>query len=357
MTQEHLIEILGMLPRIVKKDSYFEELKDIVLKDLGSGVFLLSKIGISDNIYASVSMDIQNQAFSLTDGVLFYILYGVNGMVVEFGVKKEEDKYLVHLEKIENGISTKTILVKKGGSSIIETVVSERNNGYFARYDVDVYCYDREYTKDLEVDKEILKDELFSQEFGIPLVYSRSLRNNFLRYSKAISTIRTVLKIRERDNNLSEEEKCLFRPPFIVRDFRTFIYQENERLGVNLGKKYQSLDGVDSLPCIDRLDNIIDSFAFQLGEDSEIVISDNLFQNLVLVASGYFTESLDTSGTVIRKNGNGFDLYYVGITKEGVTMFSKVISQEMAILMFQKNPLNEIMPNLGEFFGGSRGRN
>lgn len=344
-----LLEVLKKLPKEVKEDAYFEELKNIVLKDVFSdNVNLLCSIGVCQEIYEQ--LDSLEYVYPLKDEALVYFLYELDGVIVEFGVKKEKNDYVVQLKHLNGQKRTKTILVKREDCSLIETIDSRVINGYYLSYDMEIYCYNIDYSGFLDIDVESLKDELFAHEFGIPSNMARNIRNNFNKFNIQVSNLRTSLKMLQRDSNLTEKELFLFREPFYLINMKEYMIEEYAKYIIEDGKKVYDLSAIDTLPCIGRLDSILDYLIKKIGDYSEIVISNNLFHNLTLVLSGYMADAINSRGIIIKKCEAGFILYLVYIEHDNVALEEKNISYEEAKEIFEKNPLNSEVPGLSTFF-------
>lgn len=349
MLEFYFFEVLKKLPEKVKKDAYFENLKSIVLNDVFSDrVNLLASIGVCKEIYEK--LDSVECVYPLNDETLVYFIYELDGVIIEFGVIKEKNGYSVQLTKMNKQRRTKTILIKHRTYSLIETIDSEVIDGYFSNYDMNIYCYNSNYTDIIDVDIELLKDKLFAHEFCIPEAMARNVRNHFDDFKIQISNIRTAINMLRSDSKLSEKDYFLFREPFYLGNMKEYMKEEYAKYRLEEGKKIYDLEMIDSLPCIDRLDIVLDDLIKQIGDASEVIISNSLFHNLTLVLSGFMADALNTRGIIIKKCEVGFILYLVYIEYNKVVLDGKAISQEEAQEIFEQNPLNIEVEGLSNFF-------
>lgn len=345
-----LQEILNKLPKRIKNDIYFQNLKSIVLNELCSvDVNMLCDIGVAQKIYEELDVELLNYTYPINDA-LVYALYSLDGIIVEFGVRKEKDAYLVQLTKVEKGKETKTILVKYKDKSLIETIESERDLGYYKNYDIEIYCYDNLYKELEDVDIEAIKDSLFAQQFCLAEDIARSIRKHFQDFAFQVSNIGTSLKMMRSDADLSQENLFLFREPFYLRDFKNYMCQEYAKFSVADGKKVYDMSLINDLVCIDRIDLILFNLVNLIGEDSYVIISDNIFRNLSLVLSGYAANAINTSGVIMKKSELGFIMYSVNITSNNVSSVRKELTLEEAREIYDANPLNSLVEGLNDFF-------
>ncbi len=349
MLEVCLLEVFKKLPKKVKKDAYFKKLKSIVLNDVFNGnVNILCSIGVCKEIYGELAQ--YEYLYPLNDEAMVYFLYELDGNIVEFGVKKEVDGYSVQLNKMNGSRRTKTILVKHKGNSLIETVDSGVINGYCNKFDMEIYCYNLDYTDTIDIDIEAFKDELFSKQFGVPLNMVRNIRNNFDKFFVQVSEMEAAIYMMNKDVELSEKDLFYFREPFYLIDMKEYMKLEYAKYRVEDGKKIYDVERINELACIDRIDWILDYLLQYIGGDSEVVISNNLFKNLVLVLSGYMANAINTKGVIIKKCDVGFVLYWVHIVKDKVLIDEKEISEAEAKEIFEKNPLNAEVAGLSNFF-------
>lgn len=356
MPIECLEEIIKLLPKEITDDDYFKRLKDIVFGDLKNFVVkLFSSVGIKREIY-NLLLDYQEfNLYPLDDEILLYMLYSVNGVITEFGIRKDGEIYLVQLEKIDGTKVSKTILVKNGEFATIEIMSFLKNLGYVTDFNLDIVCYKGNYNVPFEVNIEEKKDELFCKEFYLPNKMS-FLRKNFQDNSKAISVFSTEGKMILSDENLRESERFLFSSPFIVDNLKDFMIMQfqNERLFSN--KKFLYNGGSKDLVCLNRLDVVLHHLLNMLGSGSEIIMTDNLFQNLALVASGNVANALNTKGYIIKKSNDGYILYSVNITISEIIFMPHLLSDMEVYDIFRKNPLNEEVEGLKDFLEINRFR-
>lgn len=93
-----------------------------------------------------------------------------------------------------------------------------------------------------------------------------------------------------------------------------------------------------------------------IGCDGEVIMSDNLYQNLVGLLMKLDAEVLSTNGFIVKKNQVGYILYYVYLALDEVRVIPKEITEREAHEIFLRSPLNEKVEGLKEFLGSSRNR-
>lgn len=355
MSRECLEEIIRLLPKEITDDDYFRRLKDIVFGDLDNSIKLFSSVGIIREVFNLLSNFQECDLYPLVGENLLYMLYSVDGVITEFGIRKNGDIYLVQLEKIVNSNVSKTILIKSRDVAIVEIMSFFKKLGYVTDFDLDIICYKGNYDVPFKMNVEEIKNELFCKEFYLPSKMF-FLRKDFQDNSKAISVFSTEGKMLESDENLRESEKFLFSSPFVIDNLKDFMITQFQSERLFAYKKFLYNGGSKELVCLDRLDVVLHHLLNMLGSGSEIVMSDNLYQNLALVASGNVANALNTKGYIIKKTSDGYVMYGVNLTISEIIFMPHLLSQAEVYDIFKKNPLNEEVEDLSDFLEINRFR-
>lgn len=93
-----------------------------------------------------------------------------------------------------------------------------------------------------------------------------------------------------------------------------------------------------------------------LEASSEFVISRNIYQNLIPLLTGEESHGIDTKGFIIEKTSSNYYLYEVHFMTEQTIFKKSLISKEEAQSLFLRNPINQNVAGLNDFFRIIRGR-
>jgi len=127
------------------------------------------------------------------------------------------------------------------------------------------------------------------------------------------------------------------------------MFRENvgERIGEKLNENY--------LSCLYRVENIRDRLQELIGIDGEVVMSSNIYQNLIPILGGYEAEAYDMKGYIIKSLNGKYYFYEVSFKTLEITAAVHEITSSEAIDIFNKNERNKDVYGLREFFGVNRG--
>ena len=350
--QEILTEVLDKVSTAINLDAYLKELKNIILKDI-EGEFITFTVHKSiydllDNkelkSYLKVSEDSEiviRFALSLTDGLLFFTLKYVDNLLF-MELKKEL------LDKVVS-----TIYVKFADFSRVETTEVTKDNGFYEDYHCGIYYYDADFNLVSEATDEE-KDAVFGKEFNIPKEFVRFFRLNFKRYAKEISRYVSSKQMENADEKLSEKDFWYFLAPFNLNEFSNFINREYSK---KISAAFKMVNGYDYITIYNNeFKTIEENLISQIGTDGEVIISSNIYQNLINVLLGVTADGISTNGYIIKKSNGVYTLYDVNITNNHVLFFPRVISDEEIKRIYYSNDVNQNVEGLAEFFGVTRGR-
>ncbi len=357
MFREILEYLLDEVPLILRDDKFFQEFKDRLLDEVNDKeVILLSKIGVRDDLFQGLVDDIRKYCYSLDNEIILNLDYKVHDTSYNLGIREDRDNMGVFYEVEDDNILKRIILVKHVSFSRLENLVVKSKQGYYDECSIDVTYYTPEYEVIKNIDTEEIKDEIFSLEFMISKSLARFFRLNFKKYSRQISNISAVNKMEARDRALSEEQIFLFRKPFKLEAFKEFLIDEllneTKELEYSLSRKELVLE----FQGLDIINNVISNLIQMIGCDGEVIMSDNLYQNLVGLLMKLDAEVLSTNGFIVKKNQVGYILYYVYLALDEVRVIPKEITEREAHEIFLRSPLNEKVEGLKEFLGSSRNR-
>ena len=335
----------------IKLDPYFIKLKEIALNDaLGNFLSFQVQRRIYDKLndkfkaFVKVSQDsemILRYALDTPDGIIYFtIKYVDNLLFIE--LKKDFDNEIVS-----------TIYTKFDTLSRIETVRILKNKGFYEDYECNIYYYDKDFNLVSGATEEE-KDITFSEEFKIPIELSRLFRLNFKKYSKEISRYFSIKRMEKSDDLLTDKDYYYFLSPFYLDEFADFINREYSK---NVSEAYKILTGNDDIKIYNNeFESIEENLKSQIGIDGEVVISSNIYQNLIYVLLGILADGISTKGYIIKKLNGVYTLYDVNITNNQIVFFPRILNEEELKQIYFTNEANQNVEGLAEFFGVTRGR-
>lgn len=240
--------------------------------------------------------------------------------------------------------------------NVIQSKSTLKKNGFYVDYQSDVHYYDIDYNE-LDIDGTRVLDEMFSDEFGIPFKSARTMRHKFPLYATYLSYFVSEQKMRLRDSKLKDIDFLYFRSPWLVGEIKKFIEEEYNQERKNVVRMYLNKSASNnSLADVNRIAKITDWIQSNLNEDSEMVISDNIFGNLFPILVGEDASGFDTRGIIIEKRKEDYFLYQVHFTTDKTFFVKDLITKEQAQELFKANNKNLEVEGLSEFFGITRGR-
>lgn len=335
----------------IKLDPYFIKLKDIILKE-AKGNFLSFKVqkrifdklddGLKNIVSVSHESDvILRYALDIPEGILF------------FTIKYVDNLLFIELKKDLETEITGTVYTKFPTLSRVETIRVIKNRGFYEDYECNIYYYDKDFHLVSGASEEE-KDLTFSEEFNIPLELARLFRLNFKKYSKEISRYISSKKMEGLDNILTDKDYCSFLSPFYLDEFGDFINREYSK---NVSEAYKIITGADSIAIYNHEFSLIEeSLKAQIGIDGEIVISSNIYQNLIYVLLGILADGISIKGNIIKKSEGIYTFYNVNISNNQVVFLPRILNENDLKGIYYANENNQKVEGLAEFFGITRGR-
>lgn len=335
----------------IRLDPYFIKLREIALND-ASGEFvsfqvqkrIYDKLDDSFKSFVKVSHD--------PEMILRYALATSNG-IIYFTIKYVDDLLFIELKKDLDNEIVSTIYTKFTTLSRVETVRILKNNGFYEDYECNIYYYDKDFNLVSGATEEE-KDITFSEEFKVPIEFSRLFRLNFKKYSKEISRYVSSKRMEKSDDLLTDKDYYSFLSPFYLDEFADFINREYSK---NVREAYKILTNNDGIAIYNNeFESIEENLKAQIGVDGEVIISSNIYQNLIYVLLGILADGISTKGYIIKKLNGVYTLYDVNITNNQIVFFPRILSDEELKQIYYANEENQNVEGLKEFFGITRGR-
>ncbi len=348
-------DILNSVPSDLLTDLSYCDIKSAIIEVFkNSSAKMLLPISIDKKIYENLN---RKDNFRIADADTFFGFTFVLGDSLCFlEVKRQKNSILVVYEVSSHSILDRIILVKSEDLTIVESKYYLKEEGIFKDYNTSIRYYDNNF-KEVKIDSGSTLDEMFSDEFGIPLESARKMREKFFLYANFLSYSAVEQKMRIRDARLSSIDFLYFRSPWVVRDIDKYIHEEynNERKNV-VKKHFNKIDSDSGKLKTNRIAKIINWIQENLNENSEMIMADNLFANFLPILLGEDASGFDTKGIIVEKSGEDYFLYQVHFTTDKISFVKSLITLEQAQELFLANPLNENVKGLKEFFGITRGR-
>jgi len=297
--------LLDLLPEELKNDKFFIFIKNMIIKAVYSGNVKVSVLEINRSLAAKVNT---SSYVNIVDDYLMFFSYYLDDTIVTLMVDADEEDYYVKFEEDTNGKVTSMVLTKNATTSITEVLSYFVKNGYYEYFNIEAHHYDINYKELPIADYNGLKNAIFSDHFGIPENMAPFFREKFSLYSKYLSELKSEQTMRTRDSKLNLEDYFLFMPPFNLAALKTYMsdmFRENvgERIGEKLNENY--------LSCLYRVENIRDRLQELIGIDGEVVMSSNIYQNLIPILGGYEAEAYDMKGYIIKSLNGKYYFYEV----------------------------------------------
>lgn len=340
-----LICVYNYLPKEVVSDENYTGLWNDVIARITSSSFTVGSIGLREDIYdvvVRVYPEIANSLMPRTDKTIKFMI--VSGGAITFDLD-----YNMNLLIQDTGFNKETLIEYSMGR-LVRTSTATDDEGYYIDFSCDIKYFDEE-----EQDPDLLeeeKDDIFSQKFCIPMAVARLFRTNFKRFGKEITRMQAKTNMIAEDNDLSDEEKFLFSKPFLLKDLRDVIIYESKRkiieelreLGFDVADEY----GVQKPNAINA---IVQNLVNQIGGDSEVVISDNIFQHFAFILDNVISNEVLTIGMIIKKENGTFTLYLAQIENDTISLMPQVLGEKDIEVLFNKSSKNVDVEGLKEFFG------
>lgn len=347
-------EILNLLPDELLSDETFQDIEKTIFEDFESGkAKVIVPINVSEDLLEFIA---KKDDFKIADnGNILHFIYVIGEDVCSLGAKYIDESLFVYYEKSSFAKMDRKILIKTDSINVVQSKTTLKENGFYVDYQSDVHYYDIDYNE-LDIDGTQVLDEMFSDEFGIPLKSASIMRHKFPLYANYLSYFSSEQKMRLRDSKLKDIDFLYFRSPWLVSEIRGFIEEEynnvsNVAIRTHINKMVENCF-VD----VNRIAKITDWIQSNLNEDSEMVISDNIFGNLFPILVGEDVSGFDTRGIIIEKRKEDYFLYQVHFTTDKTCFVKDLITKEQAQELFKANNKNLEVEGLSEFFGITRGR-
>ena len=348
-------DILNSVPRYLLTDLSYCDIKNAIIDVFkNSNAKMLLPISIDKKTYGHLNKKDNFQIADVDTFLSFTFVLGDSLCFLE--VKRQKNSIIVIYEVSSHSLLDRIILVKSDNLAIVESKYYLKEEGIFKVYNTSIRYYDNNF-KEVKIDPSNTLDEMFSDEFGIPLKSARKMREKFFLYANFLSYSAVEQKMRIRDAQLSSIDFLYIRSPWIVRDIDKFLHEEydNERKIV-LKKHFNKINNAGGKLKINRIAKIINWIQGNLNDNSEMVMADNLFTNFLPILLGEDASGFDTKGIIVEKMGEDYFLYQVHFTTDKISFVKSLITLEQAQELFLANPLNENVKGLKEFFGITRGR-
>jgi len=289
--------------------------------------------------------------------VLMHFMFRVGEVVYSLGIKELDGTYFVYFEEMHKNRSVSTVLVKNLVGVAVTTKDITKENGYYKNYQANVYYYDNDY-KQIKVDVSSVLDQMFKDEFGLySILVARAMRMNFQKYADILSIIAAETKMEKRDRKLEEKDFLYFRSPWLVSDIQDFINDEYNRDKKKVIKKYFNQESTDGyLRHWNNIREVISWIKEIMNNDSEIIVSNNIYQNLIPLLVGDEAPGVNTKGIIIEKLKDNYICYRVHFMTGRIIFDKSEISKENIQELYYSNPLNENVEGLESFFGITRSR-
>lgn len=359
---KNIIETLfNLLPDDLKTDTFVNEIQNMVLNYLNEAK-IIGNIFVVDEIYerickTNIEINMLEKSSSANNLLFFMLLSDVS--MINFKLKQIGEDYImeVTLTEPETHKQTTIKLFKTPDISKVETIEKVEKKGVILDYNYDVYYYDAEYNllpKDLYLEHDRINH--FMEVFCISENEAIVCSKNFKMFAKYLSDQRTIDLMKFCDDELYVDDKYKFKVPFCLNDFELFITKEMYRDSLEMDDSLRDYEitepqNFDS----DRVKAILEPLKAQIGEDGEIIVSSNIYDNFCFYLLG-FAGTIYTNGFIIKKLEDTYTLYYLNIAENNLTAIPQVLSKDELDMIYNKHSDNEFVPGLKEFFGISRDR-
>lgn len=251
-----------------------------------------------------------------------------------------DEEFLMHYESYIYDMTKRRLTIIKD--------IMDRND-YYLDYQIDIYALDRNGNI-LKQDMEEEKDKCFSETFAVPLDKIREYRTSFSQYYREINESKIKSEMAKDDN------PYLFTSPFSLVDFEhIFMYGVESEEGL-LGAIEYGYTLEDLEIAMRRLDELKQSLIRQIGNEGEIILSDNLYENIARYIFNSSSEFLLTTGTIVKKYRDEYSLYCLEMQADKLMIMGKAISIDEARDIYNQNEANKEVEGLQEFFQVTRNR-
>lgn len=372
MTLKKIIkEVINELPSYLKSDVDFKSLVSILNEFLNQVMEDECYLTLSKKRYYDSFKDVDLVKNFNDSNIVMSISFENNDYFFSFAIYDLKSMgFGVDLSRSNHGdIVTQTAasLTKSETKSTLKVETSTFSDAYYFDYNVDIKRFDSNHKLDKTYDAERKKDEIFSDKFFVPIELSRLMRLNFKRFQKQINEARLKGQV-ETNNEIERTQGYLFSSPFRLGDIDSFIKNDflesfgnesdevlyeaipsediDDEIADPLLEEDLSEINVDS----DKLESILSVLTNYIGIDEQVVFSDSIINDLITYFSSEMVSSLNTSGVMIKRDGDNFILYKLWVNNGIFTIFPKFITLEELKEIYLKNTLNQDVKGLEEFF-------
>lgn len=134
-----------------------------------------------------------------------------------------------------------------------------------------------------------------------------------------------------------KEEKYTFTEPMTFQNIKEALYYYNPK--IDKPKAEQLLTKLEE----------------KIGNEP-VVISKNLFEDILKYLSGYTGYIIYTKGIILSKKGLEFGYHKILLTNEHISIIKANLNEEQAKVLFYNSKQNEDKESLKEFFGITKSR-
>lgn len=353
----HYIQLIKILASFIPLElvncTYFMNAIKWVFGNIKENYVMVGKVGVSEALFNNLKPEEKRFFTPLQNNQIFYLNFSCNKENFSCRLNYLDGAYILETKHQTIGTHEFRLYAKAEEEVRVQIERLALNHDFITDYDVQIYY--NSFKSDVEAEK----DGAFARRFNVPFEDARELRTNFDTHKTEINMLSKMNKMRDSDDALSDEERFLFRRPFKLKDLRVFLEEEFKvELDIIFQKAMISLDGISTELDIDEniFNNVLMGLLSQIGDEGEVIITDNIYQDLIRAFSGKKFVILYSKGYIIKKVGEYYAIYYVHCTNNQIMVTSKPMSVEEVQELFKKNPDNLNVLGLSEFCGIPRGR-
>ncbi len=354
LDRDVFLEVIEALPTELKNDSLFKKIFNMVLEKMDN---------VSGYINASNILDINNPLVNRvkSNNLFSTTLYNkFNMMTLSLRNNNDGTYYLKFVYAPLDGYQNTIIVNKKLNGSVVEIIKEKRINSRYLDYKYDIKLYDKNY-HEIKRDMSSDIDKHFSVVFGVPIEMARFLRLNFKKFAPNISKYKVQKDLEYCQDMLQKDFLNSFMRPFNFGELREFINTEldNERyetdefiveLAEDMGY-FEEVEktNIDFKPFL----KVYNELVKYIG-NKNVVMSSNLYQDIVIFLLDLTEGVLYTKGVIISKDNGFFTYYFVEISNEEVKVMCLPLSEDEAHSLYYAYNGNEEVEGLDTFFGINR---
>ncbi len=367
MDKDALIEIIKNLPSFLLNDKLIQDIIKMFINKCDND---LGKINVTVREDVIEGLNIIGEVSYFRGKNLVCVNYFNGNGMISFNVKEQgNDEYEVKYVEVYTDSVVRTIIVnKKKNFSVVEIIDEKSLMSSYEYYNYDVKYYDKNY-KFIPLDYDKLIDEHYAWLFGISVREAKIKRLNFKKYALELSKRKAKTEMEAQFDMLDANALYKFRTPFCLGDLPNFINEELDREAEEKDELFEDsiheimeVTGTEIEDEVEKnnidftpMKKIYQELVKLIGLDGEVVISDNLFSDIVLFLLGLTVDAIFSKGLIIKKIDGRYTLYMVMIENDKVMVIPREITPEVAEDYFYRCKDNLDVDGLDNFFGGSRG--